>query len=115
VSQIQLLPGNITPKKHQVVALLEIGRDAPVKIVVSSPLFLRAILDQPEIGIPCAEGVCVSQEDVAAIAGLLDGEAHIISAPAEGLVPLLVPLGIGLDQPEITPPAPKDPVSPRRM
>ena len=61
-------------------------------------------LDQPSIRFSCTVRECVAEQDVAAIAGLLDGEAPIIVAPAEGLVPLLITIGIGLNKLDISTP-----------
>jgi len=64
-------------------------------------LFLRAILDQPEIRFPSAVRRCASKQDVTAVFGLLDGPAPINAAAAKRPVPLFVALSIGLDQPDI--------------
>ena len=62
--------------------------EGPVPFFVPSGIGL----DQPEIIIPRAVRPCRSEEDVAAIARLLAGEAPIRLTPAEGPGPRLTSL-----------------------
>jgi hypothetical protein len=55
-------------------------------------------LDDIDIGIPCAEGLGVAGDDVAAIGGLNEGEAPLSLFSADGFGPLEVTIGIQLDE-----------------
>jgi len=65
-------------------------------------------LDEIDISGPCTKGIREACDDVTAIRSLSDGVALIISSSTIGSGPERVALGVGLDEIDIMPPAPKE-------